>query len=317
MDIIAALTWVRDNIARFGGDPAQVTIFGESAGGIAVNDLMVSPPARGLFVRAIVESGAGREIAPPLAVAEKAGEAFAAGLGLAGATPAQLRALTAEQILKAGAPDIFSGGGTMADGQVLPMSAHDGFAQGREAKVPYIVGYNSLEFPIKAADLEKRLARFPQLDAARRAKVATAYPGEDAYAQHVFSDLVFGEPAAEMARLHAAHGQPTWLYRFSVLSPAMQKLLKGAPHASERQYVFRTLSTSPWPTDANDAVQAAAMSAYWAAFAKSGDPNGAPRPAWPRYTAAGDQLLDFTNAGPVVVKVPERPAFDALAATYP
>jgi para-nitrobenzyl esterase len=316
MDQIAALKWVRANIAAFGGDPRQVTLFGESAGGIAVNDLMVSPPARGLFVRAIVESGAGREQAPPLSAVEPSGEAFAAKLGFAHASAAQLRALTAEQIIKAGDPDLFSGGGTMADGVLLPMSAHEGFARGLEAKIPYVVGYNALEFPIPAAALPMWYARFPDLDAGERAKVAAVYPDKDAYEAHIVSDLVFSEPALELARLHAGHGQPTWVYRFSVLSPAARKVLKGAPHASERQYVFGRLDTLAWPTTENDAAQSRTMIGYWTDFAKAGDPNGGDRPAWPRYEAARDRILDFTDAGPVVAPTPGRAVFDALAATH-
>jgi para-nitrobenzyl esterase len=317
MDMIASLKWVQSNIRAFGGDPAAVTIFGESAGGIAVNDLMVSPMAKGLFIRAIVESGAGRETGPSLASTEKAGQDFAAKLGLSGtATAADLRGLTAEQIIKAGDPDIFGGGGTMVDGKVLTVSAHDGFVRGIEAKVPYIVGYNNLEFPAPPEMVEARLAREPSFTADARAKVAAAYGDRAAFMTNIVSDRTFVEPALEMARLHASHGQPTWLYRFSVLSPLAPATLKGAPHASERQYVFRTLNASTWPTTPNDAVQAAIMSAYWVSFAKTGDPNGGARPQWPTYVSASDQLLEFTNDGPKVVKTPNRAALDAIAATY-
>ena len=316
MDMIAALKWVQANVAKFGGDPRQVTMFGESAGGIAVNDLMISPAARGLFVRAIVESGVGREVAPPLAAAEKAGQDFAAKVGLANATAADLRNLTPERILKAGDPDIRTGGGTIADGKILTTNPADGFARGLEAKVPYIVGWNSLEFPVPAAGLDRLLETTPAGPSAVRAGLAAVYPDEASFEAHVVSDLLFNEAGLNLARLHAGHLQPTWVYRFSVLSPSMKGKLMGAPHASERQYVFRTLNTSPWPTDANDAVQAATMSAYWASFAKHGDPNGAGRVTWPAYSAAHDELLDFTNAGPVVIRTPDKPVIDAIAALY-
>jgi para-nitrobenzyl esterase len=317
MDMIAALTWTQANIKAFGGDPRAVTIFGESAGGIAVNDLMTAPSARGLFVRAIVESGAGREPAPTLAQAEAAGEAFAAKAGLPHASAADLRKLTTDQILAAGDPDITTGFGAIAEGKILPMGPAAAFAKGLEAKVPYVIGFNSLEFPVPADQVDKRLDGLSSAASASRAKVAAAYADKDAYSAHVISDVFFTEPAIYLARQHAAHGQPVWLYQFSVMSPAIRTRLQGAPHASERQYVFLTLPTSPWPTDANDAVQAKTMSAYWASFAKTADPNGAGRPAWPKYDRAKDQLLDFTNDGPKVETPPREAALSAIAASYP
>jgi len=314
MDMIAALKWVRANIGRFGGDPSRVTIFGESAGGIAVNDLMVSPAARGLFIRAIVESGAGREPAPPLKTAEAQGVAFAAKVGLANASAADLRKLSAEQILKAGDPDIRLGGGTMADGKILTLGPAEGFAKGLEAKVPYIVGTNALEFPIPEAQRQGALDGL--IPRARQAPIAAAYADPATFGANVVSDVFFTEPGRELARRHAANGQPTWLYRFSVLSPSMKGRLQGAPHASERQYVFETLATSPWPTDANDAAQARTMSAYWAAFGRTGDPNGGGRVRWPKYDRARDELLDFTNDGPVLGHPAREKALDAIAASY-
>jgi para-nitrobenzyl esterase len=313
MDMIAALKWVQVNAAAFGGDPKQVTIFGESAGGIAVNDLMVSPAAQGLFIRAIVESGAGREPAPKLTEAEKAGVAFADKVGRPGATAADLRALTVDQILKAGDPDIFAGGGAMLDGRILTVSPTEGFTKGLEARVPYIVGSNSLEFPVAGPALDQWFTRL-RMTPAQRTKVAAAYTSPEAFALNIVSDVAFTEPALLMARLHAGHGQPTWLYRFSVLSSTAPAALKGAPHASERQYVFRTLNAATWPATPNDAVQAATMSAYWVSFAKTGDPNGGGRPKWPTYGLSSDQLLDFTNDGPRVTRTPNRPALDAIAA---
>lgn len=315
MDMIEALKWVQANVGRFGGDPRQVTVFGESAGGIAVNDLMVSPAARGLFVRAIVQSGLGREPTPPLATAEKAGEAFAAQAGVANATAADLRTLTAEQILKAGDPDIRAGGGAVLDGKILTMPPAEAFAKGLEAKVPYLAGWNSLEFPVPPAEAEKMIAGLAAGDA-RYAGIASSYPDRETYLTHIVSDLFFKEPALALAAMHAANGQPTFVYRFSVLSPSVRSRFKGAPHAQERQYVFQTLKTSPWPTDANDEAQAKAMSGYWVSFAKTGDPNGAGRPAWPRYDRARDQILDFTNDGPAVIATPGRRSIDSIAAAY-
>jgi para-nitrobenzyl esterase len=248
--------------------------------------------------------------------AEAAGEAFASKVGLAKASADQLRALTPETILKAGDPDMAMGGGSIADGKILTMSAAQGFAKGLEAKVPYIVGSNSLEFPVAAPAVEARLARSGNMQGAARERVTAAYPSKDEFTLRIVSDLTFTEPALNMARLHASRGQKTYVYRFSVLPPTAPAALKGAPHASERQYVFRTLNASTWPTTPNDAAQAALMSAYWVSFAKTGDPNGGGRPAWPAYDPAKDLLLDFTNAGPVVKVTPDRKVLDAIAATY-
>ena len=325
MDQVAALKWVKANIAGFGGDPDQVTIFGESAGGISVNHLMVSPAARGLFKRAIVESGAGREYsvrlheANPMGQpsAEATGAAFAKSVGVPGDDPTALRALSAETILAAGDPAPLGGSGPIIDGRLVTMDVADAFAKGLEAKVPYIVGSNSLEFPIPAAGVEKMLGDVTRLTLEQRAKIEAAYGDKDAFTQNIVSDVIFTEPARHLAALHAANGQPSFLYRFSVLSPAMRSMLKGAVHASERQYVFQTLNASPWPTSEQDKAAAVVMSAYWTDFAKTGDPNGGARPTWPAYSAAEDRLLDFTNDGPVASKVPQPGRLDAIAANEP
>ncbi len=309
MDQVAALKWVKRNIGAFGGDPAKVTLFGESAGGMSVNRLMMMDEARGLFIRAIVESGVGRERSQTLGEAEADGAGFAAKLGAPGNDPTALRAVSADAIVSAGDLDIFKGEAPILDGKLLKENADQAFAAGHVAKVPYLVGSNSLEIP--AAFLGPRLNAMLNFAPDRKAALIKAYGDEATFTEHAGADLLFGEPARALARDQARSGAPTWLYRFSVLSAAAPKMLKGAPHASDRQYVFQTLGASPWPTDARDAALARTISAYWVAFAKTGDPNGPGRPEWPRYDGH-DRLLNFTNDGPVAMTTPDAAGLDAI-----
>ena len=324
MDMIAALQWVEHNIAAFGGDADNVTIFGESAGGMAVQKLMTSPRAQGLFDKAAVQSGAGRENVLYLdkpnergfPSAEADGEAFIKSLGVGATTPADLRAIPADAIIAAGDPSTFSGGGPIIDGQIVKQPIVAAFKAGSEARVPYLVGYNSAEFPAKPEDLDASVLRVTGARLADIPALAATYPDRDDMAARVMGDIIFAEPARYLAGLHAARGRPTYLYRFDVLSPSVRQKYKGTPHAQERQYVFDTLATSPYPTDDNDKTQAQYASTYWTNFAKSGDPNGAGLPVWPRYDAATDQLLEFTNDGPVAKTSPHEARWDAILDRY-
>jgi para-nitrobenzyl esterase len=309
MDQVAALKWVKRNIVAFGGDPANVTVFGESAGGMAVNRLMMMDGARGLFQKAMVESGIGHERSQTLPQAEADGAAFAAKLGVGGDDPAALRAIPADAIVAAGDIDIFKGEAPILDGKLLKENADEAFRAGHVAKIPYLAGSNSLEIP--ASRIGGRLKELVNFTPDQQAAAEKAYGGEETYADHVGADVVFGEPARAMARDQARSGAPVYLYRFSVLSESVSKMLKGAPHASDRQYVFQTLNASPWPTGARDAALAKTISAYWVAFAKTGDPNGPGRPEWPRYDGA-DRLMNFTNDGPVAMVTPDAAALDMI-----
>jgi len=327
-DVIAALEWVRDNAAAFGGDPGNVTIFGESAGGALVTRLMISEPARGLFHRAVVQSGLGRDQGTPTFRSvegspslEQRGRAFAVAAGLPeDATVEQLRALPAERLLRP-APSFYGGdllvidgydGGGLVEGDVEPA-----FAAGREAPVPLIIGANSAEFWwMKPSDLSPYGAIDDPMTPEERAAFLAAYGGQGGYDQFVLSDLVFNEPARHLARLHARNGHPTYLYRFDVVSAAMPEPHAGATHASERQYVFDNLAASPWPTAEMDQRAADAMAGYWTTFAAKGDPNGAGRPGWPEFRAEPDRLLEFTNDGPVAKAVPFAERLDVIEAYY-
>ncbi|MFT3723688.1 MAG: carboxylesterase family protein [Hyphomonadaceae bacterium] len=324
LDMQASLEWVKRNIAAFGGDVGNVTIFGESAGGMAVQKLMTMPGARGLFHKAIVQSGAGRENvqyldksnARGVPSAESDGEAFVKSLGVTAASAGDLRSISADAIIAAGDPSTFSGGGPIIDGKIIPLSVVETFKAGKEAQVPYMVGYNSAEFPAKPEDVDNSVTRVSGAKLADMPALVASYPDRDDMAARVMGDIIFGEPARYLAGLHAAHGQPTYLYRFDVISPSVAGRWKGTMHAQERQYVFDTLHTSPFPTDANDQVQALHAVTYWTNFAKAGNPNSAGEPEWPRYDATGDKLLEFTNAGPVGKVSPHKARWDAIAARY-
>ena len=322
MDVIAALRWVQENAAAFGGDPDNVTVFGESAGGALVTRLMIAEPARGLFHGVVVQSGLGRDEGTPLDAPRRdggpsmqaRGEVFAAAQGVS--TAAQLRAIPAEAFLRP-APNFYGGDLLVKDGLYVAEDVEAAFAAGDEAPVPLIIGTNSAEFWwMKPSDLSPYGAIDDAMTEAERAAFLAAYGGQEGYDQFVLSDLVFNEPARHLARLHARHGHPTYLYRFDVVSAAMPEPHAGATHASERQYVFDNLTASPWPTAAMDQRAADAMAGYWTTFAAKGDPNGGERPAWPEFGAGPDRLLEFTNDGPVAKPVPFGERLDLIAAYY-
>jgi para-nitrobenzyl esterase len=325
LDMIAALRWVATNIHAFGGDPANVTIFGESSGAAAVNRLMIAPPARGLFHRAIQQSGNGREYTPRLrernpdglASAEDSGKKFAVSMGVTNDDVAALRAIPAERILAAGNRTAIEGG-PVIDGITLTMEVAEAFERGLEAPVPLISGSTSLELPIPPEMMEQTLARaVTKISAEDRAAMARGYASEAEFKRKFLSDLIFREPARFLAAAHAKNGHPTYLYRFDVLSTSMRSMLKGAPHASELAYVFGTLKTMRWAADGDDPTRSSEIATRWAEFAKRGDPNGAGHsPPWPRYAADSDLILDFTNTGPAVRTTPDVRELQGIAAIY-
>ena len=322
MDIVLALRWVRDNAAAFGGDAGNVTIFGESAGGAAVTRLMISPEARGLFHRAVVQSGLGRDTGVPLdrpsAVGgpslQDRGTAFALTVGAT--TAAALRALPAEALLRP-TPNFYGGDTLVIDGTVVTGDVEAAFAAGREAPVPLIIGTNSAEFWwIRPSEVSPYGAIDDALTSQERVRLYAAYGGEDGYRAHVVSDLAFNEPARHLARLHARNGHPTWLYRFDVVPVSNPEPSGGATHASERPYVFDTLHTVGRPMGARDQRAAGMMAGYWTTFAARGNPNEPGRPVWPEFGTEPDRLLEFTNAGPVATPIPFAERLDLIAAYY-
>ncbi|WP_172448499.1 carboxylesterase/lipase family protein [Caulobacter mirabilis] len=322
MDQIAALEWVKRNISAFGGDPAQVTIFGESAGGGSVNQHMLMAPSRGLFARAIAQSGGGRDALallsqdrPTKPSAETVGKAFAVKAGVTGNDLAALRALPAKTLL--GNLDLLNMedatySGPFIDGRLVTSNAVDGFAAGKQAKVPYLVGANSDEMGVIPALFRGGLVSkaLKQIDG-DTAGVEAAYGSKSAMNDRFLSDFNFVEPARRLAGFQAQAGAPTWLYSFGYVPEAKRKSLKGAPHASELAFVFGNLSALDVKTTPADEAAATLVGDYWTTFAKGGDPNGSGRATWPAYGRAADTLLSFTNDGPAAAK-PDAGPLDAI-----
>jgi para-nitrobenzyl esterase len=334
MDQIAALKWVKANIAAFGGNPGNVTIFGESAGGMSVNCLLVSPLARGLFAKAISESGFGRDSGKTLAEAQKVGLADAKGLGVVGedAKAAEaMRALPPEALaapvtsLTDEAPP-----GPIIDGVVLSTTVPAAFARGEAAHTPLMIGGNSFEASL-FGDLQDHpgivLDRLgPRRDGAV-ALFGQGDPGKAAANIVTLAEVI--EPDRYLARQAARVGTPAYLYYFSYVPEAIRGQVLGAGHGAEVAYVFGNLpSTSitraaddhrtgprtiPAATAADEAISRA-MRAYWVAFARNGDPGDAGGPRWPAETAAHDALLEFGAGGVAVRQNFESFKLDLLAA---
>ena len=334
LDMVAALEWVRDNIATFGGDPGRVTIFGESAGGGAVMSVMLMPQAGGLFHGAIAQSNWINGWDRPLAEAARGWEAaeaqglrVATALGITGNTDealAAMRAASAADVLAASNADAGSAfmrtGNVWApnvDGWVIPDDPLAMYREGRQHHVPLITGLNGNEGSLMTRNMDISDAAafetyvrsvYPDLADEMLAHYDASSPeAAQAAIDKVIHDLYFAGPVRAHAESQAAAGAPTWLYHFTHVPPTPWGADLGSHHAAELVYVFGTLTrreeggerplglTPVGDYTDTDTELSATMRGYWVQFAATGNPNRGGLPPWPVFDPETDRHLELSS----------------------
>ncbi len=298
MDQLTALQWVKKNIASFGGDPGNVTIAGQSAGSMSVNCLVASPLAKGLFKKAIAESGANfvsRGFAyNTLAVQEQSGLKIARALNVSSIT--ELRNISADKL-----PGIGGRFGPVIDGYVLPDAIAKIFAQGKENKIALLTGWNEDEGLVfgpkqNAVAFREDVAKEYGSDSSTLLKYYPAQTDDEAAASQLklSRDMIFGVQNYTWANVASQQGEKVFVYRFTRKVPyADEKMNFGAFHTGEVPYAYDNLKFVNRPWEAVDHQLASTMSSYWVNFITSRNPNGQGLPQWPLYEISSKKIMEL------------------------
>ena len=326
LDQTAALQWVHKNIAAFGGDPGNVTIFGESAGSMSVSAQMASPLAKGLFKQAVGESGAVfmlTEPVPPVSETEQTGVKFAESVGASSLQ--SLRAKPAAELLQAslkrtGAARFWPN----IDGYFFPENPGATYSAGKQARVALLAGWNTDEQPYKsvlkdaAPTVENYAARTRELYGEHADEILKVYPADSErqvkdVARDLASDRFIAYSTWKWLDMQLATGEsPVYRYHFEQAPPAAEgKRTRGAFHSADIVYVFETLDSENFPWSPEDRKLSDRISSYWSNFAKTGNPNGEGLPQWPGYGKEDYQVMHL-NSAPAAAPDTLRPRYELL-----